>query len=47
MILVDGVSLYRIPGPTEHVETILRVKTEVDENLVKIQGIGYYPSSSK
>jgi RNA 3'-terminal phosphate cyclase (ATP) len=47
--LADGVSLYRIPGLTEHVETnlwlvetILGAKTEVDENLVKIQGIGYH-----
>ena len=46
--LADGVSEYRIPGLTEHVETnlwlvesILGAKTEVSENLVKIQGIGY------
>ncbi len=49
--LADGVSEYRIPKLTEHVETnlwlvetILGVKTEVNNNLVKIQGIGYYPS---
>jgi RNA 3'-terminal phosphate cyclase (ATP) len=47
--LADGVSEYRIPRLTEHVETnlwlvetILGAKTEVDENLVKIQGIGYH-----
>jgi len=47
--LADGVSLYRIPRLTEHVETnlwlvetILGAKTEVDENMVKIQGIGYH-----
>lgn len=46
--LADGVSQYRIPRLTEHIETnlwlvesILGAKTEVDENLVKIQGIGY------
>lgn len=49
--LADGVSEYRIPRLTEHVETnlwlvktILGVKTEVNNNLVKIQGAGYYPS---
>ena len=47
--LADGVSLYRIPGLTEHVETnlwlvetILGAQTEVNQNLVKIQGIGYH-----
>jgi len=47
--LADGVSLYRIPRLTEHVETnlwlvetILGARTEVDKNLVKIQGIGYH-----
>jgi len=46
--LADGVSEYRIPRLTEHVETnlwlvesILGAKTEVNKNLVKIQGIGY------
>jgi RNA 3'-terminal phosphate cyclase len=48
--LADGVSQYRIPRLTEHVETnlwlvetILGAKTEVNKNLVRIQGIGYYP----
>ncbi len=48
--LADGVSQYRIPGLTEHVatnlwlvESILGAKTEVNKNLVSIQGIGYYP----
>ncbi len=52
--LADGVSEYRIPRVTEHVETnlwlverILGAKTEVNENLVKIQGIGYRPSGSE
>jgi len=47
--LADGVSQYRIPRLTEHVETnlwlvesILGAKTEVNKNLVKIQGIGYH-----
>jgi len=47
--LADGVSQYRIPRLTEHVETnlwlvetILGARTEVDKNLVKIQGIGYH-----
>jgi len=47
--LADGVSQYRIPGLTEHVETnlwlvetILGAKAEVNQNLVKIQGIGYH-----
>ena len=46
--LGDGVSEYRIPRLTEHVETnlwlvesILGAKSEVNGNLVKIQGIGY------
>jgi len=48
--LADGVSEYRIPRLTEHVETdlwlvetILGAKTEVNQNLVRIQGIGYSP----
>ena len=47
--LADGVSEYRIPRLTEHVETnlwlvetMLGAKTEVNQNLVRIQGIGYY-----
>ncbi len=47
--LADGTSEYRMPELTEHVETnlwlvesILGAKTEVNKNLVKIQGIGYY-----
>jgi len=47
--LADGVSEYRIPRLTEHVETnlwlvesVLGAKTEVSKNLVKIQGIGYF-----
>ena len=51
--LADGVSEYRIPRLTEHVEanlwlveSILGAGTEVNKNLVKIQGIGYYPTSS-
>jgi len=47
--LADGVSEYRIPRLTEHVETnlwlvetMLGAKTEVKGNLVRIQGIGYY-----
>jgi len=49
--LADGVSQYRIPKLTEHVEsnlwlveTILGAKTEVNQNLVTVQGIGYSPS---
>ena len=49
--LADGVSQYRIPRLTEHVETnlwlaesVLGAKTEVNKNLVKIHGIGYHPS---
>ena len=52
--LADGISEYRIPGLTEHVETnlwlvesILGVKTEVNKNMVKIHGMGYYPGSSE
>ncbi len=48
--LADGVSEYRIPRLTEHVETnlwlvesMLGAKTEVNENMVRIKGIGYYP----
>ena len=47
--LADGVSEYRIPKLTEHVETnlwlvesIMGARTEVNKNLVRIQGIGYY-----
>jgi len=47
--LADGVSEYRIPRLTEHVETdlwlaetMLGAKAEVNDNLVRIQGIGYY-----
>ena len=50
--LADGVSQYRIPRLTEHVETnlwlvetILGAETEVEGNLLKIQGIGYSPAS--
>jgi len=46
--LADGVSEYRIPKLTEHVETnlwlvgsILGAKAEVNKNLVRIQGVGY------
>ncbi|MEE8619384.1 MAG: RNA 3'-terminal phosphate cyclase [Dehalococcoidales bacterium] len=49
--LADGISEYRIPRLTEHVETnlwlvetILGAKTEVDANLVKIQGVGFSPT---
>jgi len=52
--LADGVSQYRIPRLTEHVgtnlwlvESILGAKTEVNQNLVKIQGIGYHPANSE
>ncbi len=52
--LADGVSEYRIPRLTEHVETnlwlvesMLGVKTEVNKNIVRVQGIGYYPSCHK
>ncbi|UCC91084.1 MAG: RNA 3'-phosphate cyclase [Dehalococcoidia bacterium] len=47
--LADGVSEYRIPRLTEHVETdlwlaetMLGAKAEVNDNVVRIQGIGYY-----
>jgi RNA 3'-terminal phosphate cyclase (ATP) len=47
--LADGVSEYRIPRLTEHVETnlwltetMLGAKAEVNHNLVRIQGVGYY-----
>ncbi|MBL7125520.1 MAG: RNA 3'-phosphate cyclase [Dehalococcoidales bacterium] len=50
--LADGVSQYRIPRLTEHVETnlwlvetILGAKTEVNHNLVEIQGVGYFRRS--
>ena len=50
--LADGVSQYRIPQLTGHIETnlwlaesVLGAKTEVNKNLVKIQGIGYHPTS--
>jgi len=46
--LAEGVSEYRIPRMTEHVETnlwlverILGAKTKVEQNLVKIEGVGY------
>ena len=49
--LADGVSEYRVPRLTEHVETnlwlvetILGAKTEVNGNLVKIQGVGFLPA---
>jgi RNA 3'-terminal phosphate cyclase (ATP) len=49
--LADGTSEYRIPKLTEHVntnlwlvESMLGAKTEVNKNIVRIQGIGYYPS---
>ncbi len=48
--LADGVSEYRIPRLTEHVETnlwlvesMLRAKTAVSQNVVRVHGIGYYP----
>ncbi len=48
--LADGVSEYKIPRLTEHVETnlwlvetILGAKTEVTENLVKVHGVGFSP----
>jgi RNA 3'-terminal phosphate cyclase (ATP) len=51
--LADGVSEYRIPRLTEHIETnlwlvesILGAKSEVNKNLVKIQGVGYPLGSS-
>ena len=52
--LADGISEYRIPRLTEHVETnlwlaetILGAKTEVNKNLVRIRGMGYYPGLNK
>lgn len=46
--LADGVSQYRIPRLTEHIETnlwlvesMLGARTEVNKNLVKIWGVGY------
>lgn len=52
--LADGVSQYRIPRLTEHVETnlwlvetVLGARTEVDKNLVRIEGIGYYPGQGR
>jgi len=52
--LADGVSQYRIPRLTEHVETnlwlvesMLGAKTEVNKNIVTVQGIGYYPSEHR
>jgi RNA 3'-terminal phosphate cyclase (ATP) len=49
--LAGGVSQYRIPRLTEHVETnlwlvetILGAVTEVDGNLLKIQGVDYSPT---
>jgi RNA 3'-terminal phosphate cyclase (ATP) len=51
--LADGVSEYRTPGLTEHVDTnlwlvesILGAKTEVNQNLVRIHGVGYFPKPS-
>lgn len=48
--LADGVSQYRIPKLTDHVEanlwlveSMLGAKTEVKNNLVTIQGVGYSP----
>ena len=52
--LADGVSEYRVPRLTEHVETnlwlaetMLGAETEVDQNLVRIQGIGLSPRRVK
>lgn len=51
--LADGVSEYRTPRLTEHVDTnlwlvesILGAKTEVNQNLVRIHGVGYFPLPS-
>jgi RNA 3'-terminal phosphate cyclase (ATP) len=51
--LANGVSEYRTPGLTEHVDTnlwlvesILGAKTEVSQNLVRIHGVGYFPPPS-
>ncbi|MDP2917121.1 MAG: RNA 3'-terminal phosphate cyclase [Dehalococcoidia bacterium] len=48
--LADGVSRYRIPGITDHVEanlwlvdTMLGAKSEVKDNLVTIHGADYLP----
>ncbi len=47
--LAKGMSMYRIQKMTEHIETrlwlvekILGAKTEVEGNLVRIKGIGYW-----
>ena len=47
--LADGISEYRIPRLTDHVETnlwlvenMLRAKTEISDNVVRIHGISYY-----
>jgi len=52
--LADGVSEYRIPRLTEHVETnlwlvesILGAKTEINNDMVRIQGIGYTPGKKQ
>jgi len=52
--LADGVSQFQIPRLTEHVETnlwlvesMLGAKTEVNKNMVTVQGIGYYPSGHR
>jgi RNA 3'-terminal phosphate cyclase (ATP) len=46
--LADGVSKYRIPRLTEHIETnlwlaetMLGAKTEVNQNMVRIEGVGF------
>ena len=48
--LADGVSEYRIPRMTEHIETnlwlvesLLGAETEVNKNVIRIQGIGLLP----
>lgn len=48
--LADGISEYRIPRLTEHVETnlwlvgsILQAKTEINGKVLRIHGTGYYP----
>jgi len=50
--LADGISQYRIPRLTEHVETnlwlvesILGAKTEISNNMITIQGISYGSTS--
>jgi RNA 3'-terminal phosphate cyclase (ATP) len=52
--LADGVSQFRIPRLTEHVETnlwlvesMLGARIEVNKNMVTVQGIGYYPSGHR